>query len=295
MKLFETNPDVLKNVVNPTPNEVGSKSRKSKLLSLAIMIPTILWFFNGFFIAQEALSKSFGICVGTGLICALLVFMIEKTIANSTGRSKIIVFTRLLLATSVSIVGVVGLKLMIYGSDINQILQQKSIAKADSLGMLYETQNKDQKQRFIDDLQSRKTETQLIKDRLLEEYQGKPGSSRKPGDGSIARAIRFELNKAQKIENTADSTLKVIEKSFEEDKQKFVENSKIPWGIKEKLGVLNNIIFSDMFNILFFTALLLVLMMMDLIVVLIKYTEPLTQREILERHIYDNMNSIYQN
>ncbi|TKT85258.1 DUF4407 domain-containing protein [Dyadobacter frigoris] len=283
MQIFETQIQNPPKMVRATNVSKHSDAR-SRLISFSIAIPVILWFWNGFFIAQTALSKPTIICLCTGCMCALLVFLVERTIADSTSRSVIVITARIFLAICLSICGIVGLKLQIYNQDIEQVLKIKQIAKEDSLSKSFDQTSEVRKKPLVDDLKYRTSETLRLNKKLIDEIQGKDGSQ--TGVGSIADGIRIELDTARNYEKRAQIILKTAEDTVLVEKTQFIKESKLPWGIKHRLAVLHGIIFEDAFNIIFFIALACTLLILDLILVFVAYTEPISPQEIVKNELY---------
>lgn len=283
MEIFDT--ERIENNLNKrvTSTEVTRSRSKAKLLNLSLAIPVLLWFWNGFFIAQTAMSKPLLICIGTGIMCAFLVFLIEKTIVESTSRSIIVMLARILLSLAISIVGVIGLKLTLYSPDIEQVLQQKQIAKDDSLGKSFDQKTWEPRtKRFVDDLNFRTAETVRLKNEFTHELV-REGNE---GKGPIADAIHRELDTAQVYEKRAELALKTLEDTLLAERDRFIQAKKLPWGLKERLIVLEKIVFQNGFNTLFFIALTFVLWMMEIVLIFVKYTEPLTPEEDIKRRLH---------
>lgn len=282
MEIFDT--ERIENNLNKrvTSTEVTRSRSKAKLLNLSLAIPVLLWFWNGFFIAQTAMSKPLLICIGTGLMCAFLVFLIEKTIVESTSQSIIVMLARILLSLAISIVGVIGLKLALYSPDIEQVIQKKQITKEDSLVKSFDRQSVQRKERFADDLKFRTAETVRLENELTRELQRRG----REGDGPIARAIRRELDTARVYEKRAELALKTLEDTLLAEKGRFIQAAKTPWGLKERLIILEQIVFQNGFNTLFFIALTFVLWMMEIVLIFVKYTEPLTPEEDIKRRLH---------
>ena len=111
-RLTGTNPQVLRNYDPNSRNKVT-------LLGILILIPAIIWFFNGFLLTYQIMQVNGFIALITGLILFTLILVIERAIVLTTDVKWPVATMRVLLALVLSVLGSMVMDVCVFGKDIN--------------------------------------------------------------------------------------------------------------------------------------------------------------------------------
>lgn len=59
-------------------NDTPASKKKITAMALAMMVPVMIWVFNGFMLSWQVLETGLGWAVLTGVACGIIVFFVEK-------------------------------------------------------------------------------------------------------------------------------------------------------------------------------------------------------------------------
>ncbi|OYU56711.1 MAG: hypothetical protein CFE25_05655 [Chitinophagaceae bacterium BSSC1] len=98
--------------------DTPASKKKITALALAMILPIILWFFNGFLLTFQVLEAGFNWALLTAFVCALVVFFIEKLVIMANGNRWLTLF-RLAIGFIVAALGSVAFDEVVFKSDID--------------------------------------------------------------------------------------------------------------------------------------------------------------------------------
>jgi hypothetical protein len=111
-RLTGVNPEVLHNYDANSRNKVT-------LLGILILIPAIIWFFNGFLLTYKIMEVNVFIALITGSILFMLILVIERAIVLSTDVKWFVATMRFFLALVLSVLGSMVMDVCVFGKDID--------------------------------------------------------------------------------------------------------------------------------------------------------------------------------
>jgi len=190
-------------------NDTPASRKKVVLLANALFVPVLLWFFSAFAIAIRLFETSIFNGLIVGLIAAVFIFIIDRSILMSNGNKFITAF-RIVMGLCIATIGSIMVDECIFHDDINQKFEankENSIqAIKDSINAKYSMPLAN-----LEAIQSQKAETwnNGIQD-AKNETDGKGGSNQR-GVGKIA-AVKLNLASLQQADyvqakNNTDSLL----------------------------------------------------------------------------------------
>lgn len=107
-----------------------ASKRKIALYANCLMIPVILWFINSYLLVSHVLQGNILVAIITGLIAALIIFLIERAIIMSNGSRPIFWF-RIVLGFIVASLGSISFDEVIFKQDIDNKIAQYKKTEAD--------------------------------------------------------------------------------------------------------------------------------------------------------------------
>jgi hypothetical protein len=118
-RLTGVNPSVLRNYDAESRNKVTQ-------LGILMLVPAIIWFFNGFFLTNNIMQVNGLVALLTGLILFSLILIIERAIVLASNVNHFVVVFRVLLAIVLSVLGSMILDVCVFGKDINHRLKTQA-------------------------------------------------------------------------------------------------------------------------------------------------------------------------
>lgn len=99
---------------------VDTPASKKKIiaLALAMMVPVLIWVFNGFMLSFQVLNTGLGWALLTAIVCGTIVFMIEKLIIMAKGNVWL-TFFRVLIGLIVGLLGSLAIDEVVFKNDID--------------------------------------------------------------------------------------------------------------------------------------------------------------------------------
>ncbi|WP_157634705.1 DUF4407 domain-containing protein [Spirosoma panaciterrae] len=247
-------------------------------MGIALLIPVLLWFWNGFFLAHTTLRKPIGLSIATGIICSLLVYLIDRLTLMAPKASAWMKFVRLLLAMAIAVVGAIGADLIIYENDIHRKLGEMYEAKVDSVDHAFDRTDSVDRVRLTKIVTQKQVKRDSIQNLYFDEIQGR-GSGR-PGRADIAKAIEVQLDTArrevQRAEWAKDDFINSYDHRKAENRKRVVTEN----GLQLQLHLLHGLVAESWFSLLFFGCLSLIFFAMECTVLIAKSSLEKTSLEI---------------
>ncbi|CAN5457015.1 hypothetical protein BH11BAC3_BH11BAC3_07580 [soil metagenome] len=98
-------------------NTPASK-KKVVAMALAMMVPVLIWVFNGFMLSKQVLKSGWLWAIITAFVCGIIVFLIEKLIIMAKGNNCLTTI-RILIGIVVAFLGSVAIDEVVFGNDID--------------------------------------------------------------------------------------------------------------------------------------------------------------------------------
>jgi hypothetical protein len=110
-------------MVNDQPIASQNKVRN---LAFLLLLPVMIWFISGFLIANELMGKNLLISLVAGTVCALVIFIIDRSFITAFGQTntKLLFTLRLIFAFLSGILGSTALDTTIFKEDIKSYQQR---------------------------------------------------------------------------------------------------------------------------------------------------------------------------
>lgn len=118
-------------------SDTPASKKKIVAMATAMMVPVMIWLFNGFMLAFEILESSLASAILTGIVCSSIVFLIEKLIVMANGNGWL-TFIRICIGTIVGILGSMAIDEVVFKNDIDisvASLKESGIADAKKVTM----------------------------------------------------------------------------------------------------------------------------------------------------------------
>ncbi|MFN0189356.1 MAG: DUF4407 domain-containing protein [Bacteroidia bacterium] len=112
-------------------NDTPASRKKVVLFANALFIPVLLWFFTAFTMATQLFEASFWGSLFAGLLAALLIFIIDRSIIIANGNGWITTF-RIILGLCIATIGSIMIDDCVFHDDINQQLEANKAVKIQS-------------------------------------------------------------------------------------------------------------------------------------------------------------------
>lgn len=105
--------------------------RKVLVVACLILLSTFLWFMIGYFTASKLLNQSPFVSLISGAVTGSIIFIIERSIALSQG-SRVLIAYRFVMGFLVALIGSVLLDSLFFQDDIDFYMTKKGAAMSDS-------------------------------------------------------------------------------------------------------------------------------------------------------------------
>lgn len=112
--------------------DTPASKKKVTAMAIAMLVPIMIWLFNGFMLASQVLESSLWWSIVTGLVCGTIVFLIEKLIVMANGNGWLTVI-RICIGTIVGLLGSMALDEVVFKNDIDisvALLKESGIGDA---------------------------------------------------------------------------------------------------------------------------------------------------------------------
>ena len=263
-------------------NDTPSSKKKITALALAMLVPILLWVFNGFLLSYLILQAGLIYSIVTALVCGLLIFLIEKLIIMANGNGWLNTF-RIFIGFIIAALGSIVMDEVIFKDDIDamiQILKKESVLQAQKLEEkeFKHNNNYEKKEKEIINLTSSYNEAVIS---VVAEADGTTGS-KKRGVGDITKLKEKSKNVIRKDLVTSSQILKDL------DKQKniaiFEVGQKVQKSFNEhalliRIKALFSLVVSDIYMASAYVLFTLLLFFFEFLVVILKITWKKTNYE----------------
>jgi len=236
--------------------EQQSPISKKKLLSQAalLLIAPFIWFAMGFCISRNYFDSGLILAIFSGLICGLVVFVVERSILMSQ-ENRVLTIFRVLLAVIMSFLGGELINLELFRDDI-QIA--KTTELLDSSTMQIEKYENIYMQKQYD----------------FEQEMNGSGSDKGVGYGTIAKKKEIIMNEAK------NQWIAIRDKTENLENQLKTNQIIHKKGLLYDSKLLLNMVFSDIYVMILFLFWCFVILFLEMIVVLNKIFSPKSSYEI---------------
>ncbi len=99
-------------------SDTPASKKKITAMALAMMVPILIWVFNGFMLSWQVLETGLGWAVLTGIVCGIIVFFVEKLIVMANGNSWL-TFFRVCIGVIVAALGSIAIDEVVFKKDID--------------------------------------------------------------------------------------------------------------------------------------------------------------------------------
>ncbi len=98
--------------------ETPASKKKVVAMALALMVPVLIWVFNGFMLSLQVLKAGLGWSILTASVCGAIVFLIEKLIIMANGNGWLTLF-RICIGLIVSLLGSMAIDEVVFKDDVD--------------------------------------------------------------------------------------------------------------------------------------------------------------------------------
>jgi cell division septum initiation protein DivIVA len=261
--------------------ETTQSQKKVMLLGSVILIPTVLWFFQGIMISQIILKLNWGISITVGIVSAFLIFLIERAIVMAVSKSIWLIVFRVLLGAVIASVGSIVIDEVLFHEDINNNMdsykQNEVQVMLDSVDAKYHGE--------LGRLRADRDQKYKVWQKSVDEVKneaGGTGQSKLRGVGEITNKLselmdsqHDEYLEAKKAYHELDSIANKEEERIVADfNAGFNENS-----ILTRLIVLHDLILKNRMAMISYIVFTLLFFILEFMVIILKMTHATTNYE----------------
>lgn len=200
-------------------NDTPASKKKITAMALAMMVPVLIWVFNGFMLSWQVLETGLGWAVLTGVACGIIVFFVEKLIVMANGNRYLTIF-RICIGVIVAALGSIAIDEVVFKKDIDTSvvkLKGNAVQQArDEAATDFETEHG--YTQLNADIAIAKTMHESAEKAVIDEANGTYGTGRR-GAGKITA---LKEKKATERKAQLDKLLAAKTK-LEEEKQQAIE------------------------------------------------------------------------
>ena len=100
--------------------DTPASKKKVVAMAIAMLVPVLIWIFNGFMLSFQVLQSGWGWAIVTAIACGTIVFFIEKLIIMANGNNWLTLF-RVCIGLIVALLGSIAIDEVIFKDDINTV------------------------------------------------------------------------------------------------------------------------------------------------------------------------------
>lgn len=262
--------------------DTPASKKKVVAMALAMMVPTLIWVFNGFMLSYQVLQAGLGWSILTALICGLIVFMIEKLIIMANGNSWL-TFFRVCIGLIVALLGSMAIDEVVFKNDIDisvASLKVKTIAEAK--GEEEENYNNlNQLAKLDSDINLAQSTFNNAESIAIAEADGTRGT----GNRGLGQVTKFKDQKAQLRKKDLDNLLNkkdklvLTEDSLTNEAGLRAERSFNEHALLTRIKALFNLVCKDEYMLITYILFTLLLFFFEFLVVILKLTWKKTNYE----------------
>ena len=98
--------------------DTPASKKKVIAMAIAMLVPVLIWLFNGFMLSKQVLKAGWAWALITALVCGSIVFLIEKLIIMAKGN-KCLTTVRILIGLVVGFLGSIAIDEVVFRNDID--------------------------------------------------------------------------------------------------------------------------------------------------------------------------------
>lgn len=262
--------------------DTPASKKKVVALGIALMVPVLIWFLNGFLLSYMVLHTGMMNALLVAFICAVLIFATEKMILMANGNGWI-TFFRFFTGLVTALLGSIAIDEVVFKNDIDT---EVSVLKQHRT----EAAKRRAEQAFYIDFNVASLDTSIQRAELV--YSEREEAAVKEADGSsgtgnkgIGEVTAFKNEKAkerklqlQTLQNKKDSLdvikAAAIEKAGEQASANFSAD-----GLLIRVEALFQLAFSNRYMAIVYVAFTLLFLFLELLVVILKVSWKKTNYE----------------
>lgn len=263
-------------------NETPASKKKVIALAIALTVPVLIWFLNGFLLSYMVLHTGVGSAILVASICAILIFATEKMILMANGNS-LISFFRFFTGLVTALIGSIAIDEVVFKNDIDtevEVIKQIRIEEAKT-----RAENafiSEHKLLQLDSaIQNAQTNFNLAEKSAIDEADGTNGTGHK-GMGVVAS---FKNQKA--LQRKSDLAILIAKKdSLDKEKNTIIEkagnitmSSFNSEGLLVRVEALFQLISRNLYMTIIYIAFTLLFLFLELLVVILKISWKKTNYE----------------
>lgn len=256
--------------------------QKIKTLGILLMLPVGLWAISAFLLAYNLLETSLYMAIGIGVICALAVYVLDRSFITTSGNEKrktLIFVLRIFVAILSALLGSVALELTIFSGDVANYQEQQQEVKKVEAYHEYMEQNNAAITKYDTEIEKLQRRYENLENKYHDELQGRGSKDR--GNGPIAKAIEKDRNavkvSAVELKAERDAALNDLKEKANTYAQNVTDREHA--GIMDSVKDLHAYVFSDRYSAVIYLMLLVLLLIFELMVLLYKYFSGATSFE----------------
>lgn len=263
-------------------NDTPASKKKITAMALAMMVPVMIWVFNGFMLSWQVLETGLGWAILTGMVCGIIVFFVEKLIVMANGN-RWLTFFRICIGLIVAALGSIAIDEVVFKKDIDTSvvkLKGKAVQRArDEAAAGFETEHGYTQLNAV--ITTAKSMHESAEKAVIDEANGTYGTGRR-GAGKIT-ALKDKKAAERKAE--LDKLLAVKAKLEEEKKQAIATAGDIRKesynenALLIRIKALFNLVIEDGYMLGIYILFTLLLFFFEFLVVVLKLTWKKTNYE----------------
>jgi hypothetical protein len=263
-------------------NDTPASKKKIIALGTAVLLPVTIWLFNGFVLSYQVLKTGIACAIVISIVCATIVFLIEKLIVMANGNGWLTLI-RVLIGLIIALLGSIALDEVIFKREIDTGMP--FLTEEYKTQLIRKTEMEFKDQHNYRNLETSIANAQVKYDSAFEsaihEADGTTGTKAK-GVGQItkfksekAKERKADLNELLREKQALDvikdsllnATSQKVEKSFDEN------------GLLVRVKALFDLISGDKYMVGIYTLLSTLMFFFEFFVVILKLTLKKTNYE----------------
>jgi hypothetical protein len=261
--------------------ETTQSQKKVMLLGSVILIPTVLWFFQGIMISQIILKLNWGISITVGIVSAFLIFLIERAIVMAVSKSIWLIVFRVLLGAVIASVGSIVIDEVLFHEDINNNMdsykQNEVQVMLDSVDAKYQGE--------LDRLRADKDQKYKVWQQAKKEVKneaGGTGQTKLRGLGGVTLTLLNLTDSDDKVYQEAKKDYDKLDAIASNEKERISADFSASFNedsILTRLVVLHDLILKNRMAMISYIVFTLLFFILEFMVIILKVTHATTNYE----------------